>query len=1128
MDEGLTLQELIRRRQARGFVGRVEELSRFEVSLGLPVDDPRRQFLFSLHGDAGVGKTFLVRQFVRLAGERGYLTAYADETALDVPSTLAMLAADLQRHGERCKGFAERLEAYQRRRSELDADPGAPDGLPLLLTRSAVRVGLRAAGEVPLVGAVVEELDPDAVAGQVDRLRVYLNRKFRSQDDVRLMLSPAEVLTRAFLEDLSAAARLRPAALFLDTYEKTGGFLDPWLLGVLAGRFGPVPASLVLTIAGQLPLDTNRWGDYLDLRADLPLQAFTDTEARQLLTTRGMTDERVVDVILALSGRLPLLVAMLAEARPASPEAVGDPSGSAVERFLKWEPTAARRAAALHGAYPRRLDQDTLAAATGSGSPAEDFEWLRRLPFVVEHADGLRYHDIVRTQMLRVSRRRTPLDWQQRHTRLADHLTSQRDALGLSGRAGWKDERWQSLAVEEHYHRICATGPAALPAALNGLVDALAWRRQDLRRWTQMIQQAGHDTDAPDMRQHGTRLDALAGDDPDNQIRLADTLLADTALDDIHRATTYGERADAYLSQAKYDQALADSNQAVHLHPDAPWLLAGRGETYRLLEGYEEALTDFTRTIELDPEYAWAITSRGQTYRLLQRYEEALTDLNRAIELNPEYAWAIADRGETYRLLQRYEEALADFNRAIELDPEYDWAIASRGQTYQAMERHEEALTDLTRAIELNPEYDWAIAGRGRSYLALERYEEALADFTRAIELDPEYAWAIASRGQTYQVLERYEEALADFTQAIELNPAADWAIANRGETYRLLERYEDALTDLTRAIELNPEFGWAIASRGQTYQVLERYEEALTDFTRAIELDPEYAGAIASRGITYLAMERYGEALADFTRAIELDLTTDWVVANRGETYRLLERYEEALTDFNRAIELDPEYDWAIASRGQTYRALERHEDALADFTQAIELNPTADWVIANRGETYRLMEWYEEALADFNQAIEFNPEYDWAIASRGQTYRALERYEDALTDFNRAIELDPMDAWSRYETALVLHLTGLASASREQLEQALEVERQNIASQPGDREANSFNIVVYLAALGAFDDAEREIQGVLARRPTRGQITELIGDLRELQEVMHRDVRRLLHILQTQIGADQSLPTT
>src|SRR5262249_41915302 len=159
----------------------------------------------------------------------------------------------------------------------------------------------------------------------------------------------------------------------------------------------------------------------------------------------------------------------------------------------------------------------------------------------------------------------------------ADYLQAERDALQLSGRAAWKDGRWQSFAMEEQYHRICALGVSALPRALGGLVDAFAWRRQDVRRWAQMIEQAGLDSDAADIRQRGSDLTALVGDSPDDQIRLLDVLIHDVALDDIHRGTAHGERADIYQTQAKYDQALTDHNYAIQLHPGATWLIANRG-----------------------------------------------------------------------------------------------------------------------------------------------------------------------------------------------------------------------------------------------------------------------------------------------------------------------------------------------------------------------------------------------------------------------------------------------------------------------------------------------------------------------------------------------------------------------
>ncbi|GLW91265.1 ATP-binding protein [Actinokineospora globicatena] len=378
-----TLQELIRRRRSGGFVGRREQLAEFESNLALPLDDPRRRFLFTLHGSAGVGKTFLMRQFTRIAREAKVLTASVDESVFDVLTAIEAIVADLDQQGARCRDFPKLLADYRTRRHELETDPGTPEEISSALTRTVVRVGLRAASDIPFVGAVAEEVDGDAVAGRVDRLRTFLGRKFRNHDDMRLILSPVEVLTAAFLRDLDAIAASRPVALFFDTYERTGAFLDPWLLDVLAGHHGSLPGTLLLTIAGQSPLDVNRWGEFLPVRADYPLEVFTEEEARQLLADRGVTKPAVVNTILELSGRLPVWVATLASTHPDEADAVGDPSGSAVERFLKWEPDPDRRTAALHGALPRRLDHDVFAAAcappppktTSPGSAASPSSW---------------------------------------------------------------------------------------------------------------------------------------------------------------------------------------------------------------------------------------------------------------------------------------------------------------------------------------------------------------------------------------------------------------------------------------------------------------------------------------------------------------------------------------------------------------------------------------------------------------------------------------------------------------------------------------------------------------------------------------------------------------------------------
>ena len=56
------MQEILRRRQEAGFAGRKAQVALFRENLLVPVEDERRWFLFSVHGDGGIGKTFLLRR----------------------------------------------------------------------------------------------------------------------------------------------------------------------------------------------------------------------------------------------------------------------------------------------------------------------------------------------------------------------------------------------------------------------------------------------------------------------------------------------------------------------------------------------------------------------------------------------------------------------------------------------------------------------------------------------------------------------------------------------------------------------------------------------------------------------------------------------------------------------------------------------------------------------------------------------------------------------------------------------------------------------------------------------------------------------------------------------------------
>jgi tetratricopeptide (TPR) repeat protein len=1084
-----SLQDLIQQRQASGFIGRHKEVTEFQEMLKLPAEE-RRSFLLNIHGNAGVGKTYLSKRMRRIADESGALTAYTDETIDNILAAMGSISDEFARRGVRLSGFEKRYVDYQKRRHEVESDPKAPEGVGAFLSKTAITIGLNAARDVPFAGSVLAPVDDAAVADQVNRALVYLVQKFSDHAERRLLLSPAEELTPVFVADLNQiAAADRPVVLLFDTYEDTALILDKWLRELYAGRYGDLPADLITIISGQYPLNPNLWGEYYPVIADFPLEPFSDAEARQLLAGQNITDDRTINVIITLSGRLPLLISMLADAYPENPADIGDPTGSAVERYLKWENDPLRRSVAITAALPRRLNEDVLAVLTKLPRDGALFSWLTGLPFVTQHRDGWKYHPVVRSAMLRLQRMQSPSDWRDKHSALALAHSRWASEVLADSTESWTIPEWVDQTCERTYHLLCSDPAKNLPLALVGAVKAAENGLARARQWAELISDAGRDAEHAELREWGERLrKSVLNED---LISYLTSLVNDAGLDSITCAIALEQRAQYHNLAANYELALADFTRAIELEPDQGTAILNRAFTNLQIGRQVDALADFTRAIEIDPDQGLAIAMRSLVYFQMGRPGEALADSNRAIELGSYPDWiiaslVIASLGAVHRTAD-LNEALADSIWAIEPSPDQSWSspdqswpIAMRSLVQLQLGRHNEALADAIRAAELDTDQDWIIAIRGIAYFEAGRRDEALADFNRAIELDPANAWAIVARGEAFRQMQRYEEALADFNRAIELNPEQAWTILARGEAFGQMQRYEEALADFNRAIELNPANAWAIASRGEAFRQMQRYEEALADFNRAVVLDPAFAWAIASRGQTFHAMGRYDDALTDLSRAIELDPDRDWVIASRGETYRAMGRYDDALTDLSRAIELNPAYAWAIAHRGETYLAMRRDDDALTDLNRAIEINPDQAWAIANRAEVYRWMERYEQALADFNRAIEIDPAQGSAIAYRGLTYAMIGRHDDALADLNRAIELNPDAGWPFAVRGEALLEIGHHDNALTDLNRAIEID-------PAQGLAIANRGLIYMV-MGRHDEALADFNRTIELNPDEG----------------------------------------
>ena len=163
------------------------------------------------------------------------------------------------------------------------------------------------------------------------------------------------------------------------------------------------------------------------------------------------------------------------------------------------------------------------------------------------------------------------------------------------------------------------------------------------------------------------------------------------------------------------------------------------GNDFAMQGRFEEAIAEYDQAISLDPQLAMAYGNRGAAYNDLGQHERAIQDHNEAIRLDPQNALTYDNRGVSYGKLGQFGRAVQDWDEAIRLDPTFAMAFNNRGIAYDNLDQVARAVEDYDEAIRLNPQLALAYLNRASAYIDLNKPEQARADLDIACRLDKGY-----------------------------------------------------------------------------------------------------------------------------------------------------------------------------------------------------------------------------------------------------------------------------------------------------------------------------------------------------------------------------------------------------
>jgi adenylate cyclase len=154
-----------------------------------------------------------------------------------------------------------------------------------------------------------------------------------------------------------------------------------------------------------------------------------------------------------------------------------------------------------------------------------------------------------------------------------------------------------------------------------------------------------------------------------------------------------------YGMQRKYEQALAQAQQAIESNP-------GRANTHFVLGSilyftgrYEEALQTLKKVIRLDPKGpAYYYLAMGHAYRGLKQYEEAIASYKKAFEGKPNYWMPRVFLAATYSMAGRDEMARAEAAEVLRINPKFSLIKLSRSLPYKDKEYLNKAIDGMRKA----------------------------------------------------------------------------------------------------------------------------------------------------------------------------------------------------------------------------------------------------------------------------------------------------------------------------------------------------------------------------------------------------------------------------------------------
>ena len=297
------------------------------------------------------------------------------------------------------------------------------------------------------------------------------------------------------------------------------------------------------------------------------------------------------------------------------------------------------------------------------------------------------------------------------------------------------------------------------------------------------------------------------------------------------RADQHVRAGQNLLAQDSLEDALAEFEVAVELHPQLAVAHSKMGVIFRRLGDYDRAVDSFAAAVRYNPRSFDDTINLAQLYHYTQRVRDAIQAYLHACTLRPRSFDAQLNLGVCYQQSGDHVQAIERFQRAIQSYPDQPFAYVNLGVAFDAQGKYYEAINAYREALERDNKQPLVLVNLAHTYMKQERFHIARITLEQAIKMDRELSAGHEAMGYCLFRLQDYAGATESYRTALVYDPRLPGALAGLGSISMLAYLNGDDRPDLRsealeywhRSLELNP-------SQPRVHKLVNRYKRSTSD----------------------------------------------------------------------------------------------------------------------------------------------------------------------------------------------------------------------------------------------------------------------------------------------------------